>query len=466
VIVPPAAFVFFAAAVFLYALRRPERGILLPLVFHSLYLVRSHIGVLPTTGLEVLMISCLLGVLVGSPGVMRTVLLAMSPRVRLLLALFLVAATLSAIIAPHPRTAWGVWKAMVVEPMLYATVLATLLHRRRVSVPSVAWALVAGGLASVSASLVAGNFGPDFSRFRGIYDVPNSFALVLAPLTIVALTLALHSSASRARRAAGVCTAVFGGVLIATQSLAGIAACAVTALLVSRRSQQSRWVAGGVLAFVLVSALVFGASGRLSHLFDPVSSSIRARAQLWQVSVALIRDHPLLGTGLGTFEPAYQEKLHAFMKQARSQPHFAEAPRGKQPVASSTCALLATSYCLLPPLEWVVRDPHNILLSFWLNTGVLGLISMGGLSYLVLRARSQPHFAEAPRDKQPVASSTSSPTAYWLLTTGFQAALLTLLVFGLFDVPYWKNDLALLWWAYLLTASVSVPPRHDVSTAP
>jgi hypothetical protein len=29
-------------------------------------------------------------------------------------------------------------------------------------------------------------------------------------------------------------------------------------------------------------------------------------------------------------------------------------------------------------------------------------------------------------------------------------ALLTLIIFGLFDVPYLKNDLALIWWVLLL----------------
>jgi len=174
-----------------------------------------------------------------------------------------------------------------------------------------------------------------------------------------------------------------------------------------------------VFSVVVITGLsIQWTTGKLTHALS-ATSPFHARLQIWQVSLAFIRDHPLFGTGLGTFEPTYQQKLHELLALG--------VGGGEWGAVSS---LLPTPDFLRPPLEWVVRDPHNVLLSFWLNTGLLGLLSMAGLVVVSLRRPYSPH-----------------PTPYSLAA---QAALAAVLLFGLVDVPYFKNDLAMLWWAYLI----------------
>jgi O-antigen ligase len=72
--------------------------------------------------------------------------------------------------------------------------------------------------------------------------------------------------------------------------------------------------------------------------------------------------------------------------------------------------------------------PHNIVFNFWTETGLLGLLGfMGMIGYLGICAHRL------------LRSNRSSG----ILVT----ALLTVtLVHGMVDVPYFKNDLAMLWW--------------------
>jgi O-antigen ligase len=409
----------FLVAGMLLAVARPTMGILLPIVFHPLTLVRLSIGPLPTTALELLILSVVAGVWLGTlnartpQGGNRQ---QISPFSGLCIALFLLAATVSVFVSPHLRGSGGVWKAMIVDPILFALTLSTLLRNDRGLLRKrVILALVLGGLVSLGASVVVGGVGRDFGRFRGIYDVPNSLALVLAPLTTLSVVVGVLTPSLRFRLLARGVAGVFAVGLLLTQSLAGLLAVIVAVLIGGS-------LIGGPRKTILFLALLLAVagfswqwqSGKLSHMFQPVSSSIVARQEIWRVSWALIEEHPALGTGLGTFEPAYQQKLAELLKKESG----------------------------VFPLEWVVRDPHNIVLSFWLHTGLLGLGAMGALSAVAFRR----WFLAARSWRRGFRSDTT------LVALSMGGGFLTLLLFGAFDVPYWKNDLALLWWVYLLVS--------------
>ena len=70
--------------------------------------------------------------------------------------------------------------------------------------------------------------------------------------------------------------------------------------------------------------------------------------------------------------------------------------------------------------------PHNIFLNFWVETGLLGLLSFVGIStYLAW---------DAIKNRREV----------WKI--GLLLFLVAIYVHGMVDVPYLKNDLALLFW--------------------
>ena len=80
-----------------------------------------------------------------------------------------------------------------------------------------------------------------------------------------------------------------------------------------------------------------------------------------------------------------------------------------------------------PPLEWLVAQPHNLALALWLETGLLGLLAFSGLFvyHVVVVWRK---FLTRPMER-PVAITSL-------------AALIAIMTHGLFDTPYFKNDLA------------------------
>ena len=88
----------------------------------------------------------------------------------------------------------------------------------------------------------------------------------------------------------------------------------------------------------------------------------------------------------------------------------------------------------------IFQYPHNIVLNIWTELGLLGLIAFGLLAWLTWRS---------------VTPTTKNSQQKTLLLAAF-AALLTMTIHGLVDVPYFKNDLSVMVWilfAVLATTS-------------
>jgi len=77
----------------------------------------------------------------------------------------------------------------------------------------------------------------------------------------------------------------------------------------------------------------------------------------------------------------------------------------------------------------VQNYPHNFFLNFYLETGLLGFVSMVGLLAL---------FYKKIRDL--------ARTKFLYLATPLAAGMLMIILHGLVDVPYFKNDLSVLFW--------------------
>ena len=139
---------------------------------------------------------------------------------------------------------------------------------------------------------------------------------------------------------------------------------------------------------------------RLGHevdLQDP-NNSLEIRLNVWRATLRMLRDHPIFGAGLSGF-PTTVEPYRAAV--------------GAQPL----------------------QYPHNILLNFWSETGILGVVAFGWLLVQAFRYTLL-GWRRASRAWRP----------YHL---GVAVALVAILVHGLVDVPYWKNDLSAEFWILL-----------------
>ncbi|PIR03336.1 MAG: hypothetical protein COV60_00900, partial [Candidatus Magasanikbacteria bacterium CG11_big_fil_rev_8_21_14_0_20_43_7] len=157
--------------------------------------------------------------------------------------------------------------------------------------------------------------------------------------------------------------------------------------------KKTRWpsVILGVIAFT--SLLSLPQLAGIKHEVFLGDRSGQIRVAIWKETVALLKDRPLLGAGLSS----YDERIVPY--------HTTVNGEGIE----------------------IFHHPHNIFLTMWVNLGLLGLVGfiilIGGLYMNTWR---------------------TSPVLIAVLTT--------LLVTGLVDSPYIKNDLAVFFWIIPLLA--------------
>lgn len=382
-----AAVSFTALAYIRYTLALRITVFLLPI-----YLVRFSLGGIPTNLFELLIgITFLIGLLRADiRSQWKNILGNLPAYVYVLVVLSAIALTISTLVSPHLETSLGILKSWIIFPAILAWQVYVMANVHRKFTQTIINTLIASGTAI---SLVSLLYLSSQDRLYGFYDVPNSLALLLAPILILATTLWVKTRS----KALFVSIVIMGASLLLTQSLgAVIAVIGALIVFVALKYRQAHSVAL-IGAIIIILGFIF--TPKISYLLKPESSAA-VRLQLWSISQELIKEHPLVGVGLGTFEPAYQEKLHQRFIQADMH----NSPR--------------------PIPEFVFRDPHNWIFSFWLNTGLLGLALFITINAVAVW--------KALSSKKNVKSNI----------LGF--ALITILLFGLVDTIFWKNDLAAL----------------------
>lgn len=169
--------------------------------------------------------------------------------------------------------------------------------------------------------------------------------------------------------------------------------------LESKRSYFIRIALIAVCSTIIALFLLFQMNGQkfsdLIHLSE--RSSLASRLMIWQSSWKMLTIHPILGIGPGNFQNTYLEYQKYFP----------------------------------PYLEWAVPHPHNLYLAFWLQTGIIGLIAF--ISLVVFWIRNA---------MKALGRSKEKTLLQWTLI----GIMITILLIGLLDTPYWKNDLAYSFW--------------------
>jgi O-antigen ligase len=79
--------------------------------------------------------------------------------------------------------------------------------------------------------------------------------------------------------------------------------------------------------------------------------------------------------------------------------------------------------------------PHNIFLNFWVELGLLGMMLFTWIIGRYLYCAIKLFGAKKEKNE-----------ASRFIVLGLGAAMIAILVHGLVDVPYFKNDLAVFFW--------------------
>jgi O-antigen ligase len=364
------------------------------------YVIRPHVGPLPTTALElVLGPAILLGLYAfwaelpwRNPFTWPALLL-------------LAAATLDTVFTPDHRAALGLWKAYFVEPILAGLVIAAMARTR-----SGARLLLAGlGVAGAVVALL--NIGLDGSAIAShtynevtppvaIYNTANAVPLYLEPLLAFAIAIALYSEDRRERWIAAGLAALFALAILLSDSRLGWATLGALLLFVALFNRRRWWVYGAAAAF---GVLAFAGSGSVRHRilveFDPHSdkNTVALRASLWRSTLDMLIHRPLFGGGLSGFKQSIEPYR---------DPNYHED----------------------------LIYPHNLLLNLWTETGLLGLAAFIWIAVKLVRVARR-GISRGPWRRA--------------LSIGMLGMLVAFAVHGIGDVPYFKNDQSLAFWALL-----------------
>jgi O-antigen ligase len=363
------------------------------------YVLRFRILGLPSTALEVLLLLAILAGLValGRRLPMRT------PYTWPALAL-LGAVTLELFFSPDLRAAAGIWKAYFVEPVLAGAVIAGLASSRGRARVLLAGLAVAGtivsltNLAVVLPALVGGSFNL-VTPPVAIYNSANAVPLYLIPLDAVALALLVYGGHRLEQSLAAAFLLLSGLAVLLSFSRAGWATLAVVVAFVAA-FHPWRWRVWGALAALLVLSLgVPPVRHRIAVEFEPdnPNNTVSRRIWLWRSTLSMLARRPLFGGGLSGFKTSVEPYR---------DPRYTED----------------------------LIYPHNLALNLWSETGLLGLFAFAWLLVAGFRASLR--------------ALRGDP---WVRAFGIGvlAVLVAIVVHGLADVPYFKNDQALAFWALL-----------------
>jgi len=418
------------------------------------YLIRFSVGPVPTTLLECLVLIVLGFWFVRQNGYKLDFLRTMGPY-RAPMLLLLAASCFSVVVAPDVFSALGIWKAFFIEPILLFFVFRSTLTERKdweSGFFALGGAVIVLSLFAVIQRLTGLGIPAPWDielRATSFFDFPNALGLFIAPTvsaSMVYLSGWFANSPSLRRRGLGGSLAPRHprglGVLAGVIAGLGLLACALS---------QTEAVFVAIPASLFLALFASNGSGWFAR--SPSQGDTGGRG----VGRWLVPALALLFAFLAfTFIPVIREKL--LLQDLSGQARLAQW--------SETSTYLKTHWLTgaglsgyptaikpyhNPRVFEIFQFPHNILLNFWVELGLLGVIALVAFIVATLRlvgggSKTRPY---TPRDD--------------LFVLMAFAALSTMFIHGLVDVPFFKNDLAILTSFFLGFALIPPPAPSGVA---
>lgn len=380
------------------------------------YIIRFDVFFVPFTLLEVMILSVSLIWAVKLLRNKRYYDMVLPPK-RMLWSqgFFMTAATIGIFVSPDWVAAAGIWKAYFIEPVLFFFVCITVIKTRQ-QIQLAVWVMLASlvipGMLALyqfgTGDLITNTFWQlsDTRRATSLYGYPNAIGLYFAPIVVLGVGVGVQKLRQMIK---GTILADKKNILV-TISILGILGIGFMGIFVAQSKGAVLAVGMALLAFslfwrgyrlmfagvVIVVAMVVGMFFPQLLSVQGISNvsgggSLEVRISQWNETATMLQQHFLLGAGLS----GYQAAIEPFHQERHIE---------------------------------IFMYPHQILLNFWTEVGLLGL---GAFIWLVILLFNYSIYVQK---------------SYSFSIMPLGGALIALLAHGLVDVPYFKNDLALLFW--------------------
>lgn len=406
-------FILVAASVFIYFCKKNILwGLGLIIIFLPSYLWRFQILSLPSTFLEVMIIVLFFTWAISSRVYKKYFWknIILEKKWAVLLLSWLVISFVAYLHNPTLKSL-GLWRAYFLEPLLFFVVLISSLKKSKdyyFIIKAGATLIFALVIFSIIQNFTGVNLPvaydyPNVKRLTGVFSYPNALSLLTASLSGFLVAYYFFKQRKWEYLTLGILGAflswwsVSQGALLAMLFALTLVAFVKIYKLTSSGKEKKVLIA---FVFSVVLFLVSTPTFRTFYqeIFHPVldlqASSMEIRSSQWQETWQMLRDNWFSGAGLN----AYQTKLITYHKT-----------------------------------QWleIFLYPHNIFLNFWTELGILGLLVFLFILYFI---------AQELRNLFLIKNKLAWPLlVFWLIW----------LIHGLVDVPYFKNDLSLLFFIFL-----------------
>ncbi len=306
------------------------------------------------------------------------------------------------------KTSLGILKGWFFDPFLFFIVFINIIKTKR-EIYSVLKSWLASGAAVSMIGifyLLSGGLTFD-GRLKAFFLSPNHLAMYLAPAFLIAIWFLLENK--NRKKISNIQYPIFTIIILIslyfTHSYGAFLGLFAGGLYLVIKNKATKIKNIYRLGFVILLffGLMFVSSGKLSQIINSNNrSSFHSRLMIWKSAGEIIKDNPLFGIGPGTFQETYLSDADKFSE---------------------------------PYLEWAVPQPHNIFLAFYLQAGLIGFA--GFILVLVWFFQSKRHSRMPPTG----GSGNNIPISDILISL-----MIYILVHGLVDATYWKNDLSLMFW--------------------
>lgn len=364
------------------------------------YVIRFTLGGIPTTALEMMFI-----ILFAAWMLKREKRLVDIRGWRVLLLLWLVVATLAVFISPDTRSAAGIWKAYFVEPMIFFIIANDLLRSERERYSAIL-ALAAGASVVVLSAAIQYLTGWNLpTAYDGIPPAPGeseerratAFYGYPNAIGLYLAPLIPLLIAARKKRWMVIASVLFFAAIVLARSEGAIVGLLAALIFAGLMLRRTRAVT--ILGAIIVAAIIFAVPATRELALQKLTLSDWSgdvRKVTWVETWEMLKDNPILGAGLS----AYPIMLQPYHKAGHLE---------------------------------IFQYPHQIILNFWSELGLAGIVIFIAIVWVFFKSKG--------------------PLAY-------KAAMVVLIVHGLVDVPYFKNDLAMQFWLLLALMSSTAAESH------
>jgi len=458
--------IFLVFYIFL-AVRRLDWAVLLILVALPTYLIRFNVFGLPLTLLEAMILSAFFVWLITKTEFKnflqgkydwrefkanREKRRAYPFGVEIIL--WLIVSFSAVAVAGLSDSALGIWKAYFFEPVLLYILILNLFQGRK-NLEKLFFALIVSawfisGLAVIQKFTGLWIFNQFWAeeanrRVTSVFGYPNAVGLYLAPLVLLLVGFffqlfveGIKNKKFEKWKLAIISSAVIISLLAiyfakSKGALVGIAGGLFVFGFLAGGKKIKLATLAVILAFAF-SLVSFPALRDFSLDKTLYSKSYQIRQQQWRETWKMLKDGRLVtGAGLAKYQevvaPYHQEGI--FLKDYRDPDWHEKTVRSAEFRAK-----------VWQPTE-IYLYPHNLIFNFWSELGLAGVLLfvwiVAKFCWVIVR-----NLIHQPADE-----------IRNFINIGLLGAMVVIMVHGLVDVPYFKNDLAVMFWAIIAIKSIA-----------